>query len=433
MIFFRVLADLSRRARHTHSPVVKGGAATPGESREHGAQLLTQGSDMQIDSARQLKAGLLSDVVAPLASAANARAMAVAAQSARARRGAGRGGLGAGTLAAVAEHAVLAMSAQGIDALPELQRTIALGIAPHGKSGQYRLAVRVQRSALLSSPHIERIQKAARGEADVRYIGRIVKRARKRMPPSDGGESRRKTAKATTPWYRESCRPLQIGASVGHFDVTAGTLGGFVRGKKGQVLVLSNNHVLANEDSCTKGDAILQPGRYDGGTVSDARVGSLASWVKLKPKAPNLVDCALATLAEGIDFEPGALAGVGGANSRLAGTNPLTTLGEGTRVYKLGRTTGVTSGRVTAFEFDNVVVSYDAGNLLFDDQIEIEGEGHAPFSDGGDSGALILDEDFHAVGLLFAGGDVGGSNGLGLTYANPIGSVLANLKVTLLY
>jgi hypothetical protein len=37
-----------------------------------------------------------------------------------------------------------------------------------------------------------------------------------------------------------------------------------------------------------------------------------------------------------------------------------------------------------------------------------------------------------AVALLFAGGETGGSNGLGLTFANPIGHVLSALKGTLL-
>ena len=37
------------------------------------------------------------------------------------------------------------------------------------------------------------------------------------------------------------------------------------------------------------------------------------------------------------------------------------------------------------------------------------------------------------MALLFAGGDSGGSNGRGLTYANPIDQVLSNLKATLLF
>jgi hypothetical protein len=123
---------------------------------------------------------------------------------------------------------------------------------------------------------------------------------------------------------------------------------------------------------------------------------------------------------------------VNNADRKLAGVagGPLDA---GDFVYKVGRTTGSTRGRVTAFDVDNVVVAYDAGNLRFDNQIEIEGTGRTSFSDGGDSGSLIVDESMQAVALLFAGGDQGGSNGLGLTYANPIQRVLADLKATLLF
>jgi hypothetical protein len=80
-----------------------------------------------------------------------------------------------------------------------------------------------------------------------------------------------------------------------------------------------------------------------------------------------------------------------------------------------------------------VVVGYDIGNLRFDDQIEIEGAGTAAFSDGGDSGSLIFSADNLGIALLFAGGDSGGSNGRGLTYANPLGSVLDALTVDLAF
>lgn len=71
-------------------------------------------------------------------------------------------------------------------------------------------------------------------------------------------------------------------------------------------------------------------------------------------------------------------------------------------------------------------------HLRFDDQIEIEGAGSKSFSDGGDSGSLIFDRQLGAVALLFAGGDEGGSNDMGLTYGNPIRAVLDALKVDLL-
>jgi hypothetical protein len=102
-------------------------------------------------------------------------------------------------------------------------------------------------------------------------------------------------------------------------------------------------------------------------------------------------------------------------------------------VAKIGRTTGVTRGRVTAFELDDVVVAYDIGNVSFDNQIEIEGAGKGPFSDGGDSGSLIVDRAGCAVAQLFAGSETGGRNGRGLTYASPIGTVLRQLKVELIF
>lgn len=80
-----------------------------------------------------------------------------------------------------------------------------------------------------------------------------------------------------------------------------------------------------------------------------------------------------------------------------------------------------------------MVVGYDIGDVRFDNQIEIEGAGDAPFSQGGDSGSLIVDADRRAVALLFAGGDQGGANGKGLTFANPLTAVFGALKIDLLY
>lgn len=78
------------------------------------------------------------------------------------------------------------------------------------------------------------------------------------------------------------------------------------------------------------------------------------------------------------------------------------------RVRKVGRTTGLTHGSVSAFEMDNVVIAFDIGNLRFEDS------------------------RMRAVGLLFAGTDKGGRGDLGYTYANPISAVLDALKVELI-
>jgi hypothetical protein len=285
--------------------------------------------------------------------------------------------------------------------------TLAVGIAP-GQRNRYRLAVRIQRRGMESSPHVETIRKEARREVDVRYVGRVMKRS---------GE-----------WYRERHRPLHIGTSIGHFDVTAGTLGCFVQTKSGQARILSNNHVLADENRGQRGDDILQPGRYDGGRRRIDSAGVLDRFARLSKRRTNRVDCALASLADGIEFAAANLHRAGALAGTFEGSVADLDL-----VEKLGRTTGHTHGRVTAFEVDNVVVEYDMGNLRFDDQIEIEGTRTGPFSAGGDSGSLIFTSgDRLAAALLFAGSQEGGSNGAGVTYANRLAAVLERLNVQVL-
>jgi hypothetical protein len=275
---------------------------------------------------------------------------------------------------------------------------------------------------------IEHLSREAKGEVDVRIIGRIDKRM-----------SARRAARALVvadaraiPWRQQNTRPLLIGASVGHIDVTAGTIGAFVK-RGGRTYLLSNNHVLAKEDLARAGDRVLQRAKYDGGREPSERVARVRYWIKLKKAGVNLVDAALAEIDKGVLYDVSRLRGlVQGKDRKLVGLGPLF-IDEGETVFKLGRTTGPTTGRVTAFDLDNVIVNYDKGNLRFDGQIEIEGAGTAAFSDGGDSGSLIVNARMEAAALLFAGGDTGGANGLGLTYANPIHEVLKELKATLLF
>ena len=64
-------------------------------------------------------------------------------------------------------------------------------------------------------------------------------------------------------------RPAPAGFSVGHPAITAGTIGARVRDALGRVYILSNNHVLANSNGASLGDAEYQPGPFDGGTAAD--------------------------------------------------------------------------------------------------------------------------------------------------------------------
>jgi len=97
-------------------------------------------------------------------------------------------------------------------------------------------------------------------------------------------------------------RPARPGTSLAHYQVTAGTYGAMVYDVvTGQPLMLSNNHVLANmsngrDGRARRGDRVLQPGRYDGGTLSDV-VGYLERFVPIHCLSPR-PSCPVAGWAE---------------------------------------------------------------------------------------------------------------------------------------
>jgi hypothetical protein len=281
----------------------------------------------------------------------------------------------------------------------------ALGLAPTGP-GRAHLAIRVtakdDAELLLAG-----LDDAVLEQVDVRVIGPV--RALSSPTP---GELQRRT------------RPLHPGLSVAHPSVTAGTLGGFVR-VDGRLGLLSNNHVLAASDSATVGDPALQPGPADGGTGAD-RVATLAAFVRFRGDGrANLVDAAVATLDPEVPAEPGRLPGGPLGEDVLS----VDDVDPDERVEKVGRTTAHTVGRISAVEVDGVSVQYDRAVHVFDDQVEIEGL-DGGFSGGGDSGSVIWrSSDRAPLGLLFAGSETGGRNGGGVTFANPLSTVLELLDL----
>ncbi|RIQ23286.1 hypothetical protein [Jiangella rhizosphaerae] len=285
---------------------------------------------------------------------------------------------------------------------------VAVGVCVVGPA-TYGVAVRTFGTSDLAAAVVEAGRELAGDECDVRDVGVV------RAHQWDAAE------------LQQRQRPLRPGLSVSHLNVTAGTIGAFVVASDApdDVLVLSNNHVLADSGRGTAGDAVVQPGVADGGTVAGDRIGVLAGVVALDPVVPNLVDAATARLDDGVEISAGYPAG------ELTGWVAVT---DDVEVEKAGRTTGVTRGRVSAIEVDGISVQYPSGVLDFDDQIEVTGTGTGPagFSSGGDSGSLVYRPDTReAVGLLFAGSDTGGPDRQGLTYCNPIGTVLDRLGVRL--
>lgn len=205
-------------------------------------------------------------------------------------------------------------------------------------------------------------------------------------------------------------RPAPGGVSVGHYRITAGTLGCVLEDSAGRRYILSNNHVLANENDAYEGDEIYQPGPYDGGT-SQHTIGYLNKFVPLSRYEINYVDAAIAEVnPRDVRFE---ILGIG---TPTGFSEPY--LGE--VVCKSGRTTGVTHGEITEIHA-TFKVEYEMGILTFDEQIGISSLTDEPFSEGGDSGSAIIDKNTKKiVALLFAGS-------YAITIANPINMVLEAL------
>ncbi|SKC76518.1 chymotrypsin family serine protease [Krasilnikoviella flava] len=294
--------------------------------------------------------------------------------------------------------------------------TLSLGLAPQGDGG-FGIAVRYRLGVPTARSFVRKLAAEAGDAVDVRRTGRIRTLGAQVRPPVV-------TARALGETDR--VRPLRPGVSVAHVDVTAGTLGAFVLttgDDSAARYVLSNFHVLAGSPSAQVGDVVVQPGPADSGRAPADRVGTLAQVVPLTPGEPATVDAALALLDDGIEVDPAYPVGPVTTTAVAAG---------GESVAKIGRTTALTQGRVTAIEMDDVVVGYgdELGALSFDNQIEVEGVG-GTFSRGGDSGSLVYREDGVALGLLFAGSETGGTDGTGLTYCNPIDAVLEALGVAL--
>lgn len=281
---------------------------------------------------------------------------------------------------------------------------IGIGIGIGQRPGDFSLAIRVKKRLPHLDALLQRIVALARREVNILETGTIE--------PFNGAPGPAQ--------LQAECRPLVIGCSVGHATAPAGTLGLVARhAKTNRTVFVSNSHVLAHSGTAAIGDAITQPGKTDGGTTP---VAALLDFAPPKVNGSNLVDAAIAVPDPAIALQTDQIPGIGAFTIAPAGI-----LLPKASVSKLGRTTGLTHGVVTATEFDHCVVESEIGNLTYDDQIEITGV-NGPFSRKGDSGSLIVTDKNEAVGMIFAGNEFA-NDGNGLSYANPLPKVMDALNL----
>ena len=227
----------------------------------------------------------------------------------------------------------------------------------------------------------------------------------------------------------EKWRPAPGGVSIGHFAITAGTLGVVaIDNLTHKRVILSNNHVLANKNDAMIGDAILQQGYHDGGRLDTHIIGHLLRYkeidfgeepsdcpiaegvakvlnegarvigskhrlntIKTDIQAVNYIDAAIADPTFDDDVLDEVL-DIGVINGTI---EPYL----GMPIRKSGRTTGYTHGTVLLINA-TVNVIYGVNKIArFEEQIV-----GGAMSAGGDSGSLGVAEDSNeAFGLLFAG------------------------------
>jgi hypothetical protein len=210
-------------------------------------------------------------------------------------------------------------------------------------------------------------------------------------------------------------RPAPSGVSIGHHSEDAGTLG-FVAKHEGDLVVVSNNHVLALTNGAQPGDAVVQPGYVDGGREAD-RIGTLKLFPPLDFEGKNVIDAALATV------EPGSVV------SEIYGVGPYRPEpwpgDEDLLVRKTGRTTGMTRG-VVRDAHASIKLRYRGGVARLREQLIVDPRDGRAFSEPGDSGSLVVEESSGSPVGLLCGGTPGYAvvnrienvlDGLGLSFA----------------
>ena len=196
----------------------------------------------------------------------------------------------------------------------------AVGVAP-GKRGEFKLAVRLFRGSEACR------EKLLRGL----------------------GSHMREIDLATGVRYRPRLT-LTAGGSIGHYKITAGTLGGFVEDDSNYYM-MSNNHVFANSNQCFGGDPIMQPGPVDA-DGQQILVGNLHEWYPLSKISRNGIDAAIATFSDAVEFfEPWDYAGIGTIRKVPVADRMSVAI-----IINRGSAYGVTLGNVSAIELDGVQI-----------------------------------------------------------------------------
>ena len=206
---------------------------------------------------------------------------------------------------------------------------------------------------------------------------------------------------------------LQPGFAICHSKSGLGTIGAVVTDGK-QNYLLSNCHVLALNGKAKKGDVIIQP-KSDTDTTGPtvAQLKMFKTFISGEGFT-NDVDCAIASPNK--ELITAVIPAIKGNILSQGVIKPK----RGMQVFKVGASTGKTRSEIIDADFIVKIDYADIGEVRFVNQILCK-----RYTDGGDSGALVVDaKTGKAVGLHFAGGAKG-------SVCNPIQKVLDAMNVKL--
>ncbi|MDJ0835843.1 MAG: trypsin-like peptidase domain-containing protein [Acidobacteriota bacterium] len=207
-------------------------------------------------------------------------------------------------------------------------------------------------------------------------------------------------------------------------NASSGTLGAIVYdNSSGKPMILTNYHVVSTDDPEEESNnlkLILQRVKHAGWALDEEVAGRIdagekpvfctkyggglksAKIVAFVTRYDKTLDAAVCQLLKGVKFDP---------DINYQPVTRTTTPVQGKNVYKVGKVTGQTSGKIKQVDNSTPVII-------------IEKIGRAKVAEQGDSGAVFIDsETDKAVGLLFKGDDQ-------YTYARPISRVESALGIS---
>jgi nucleoside phosphorylase len=276
--------------------------------------------------------------------------------------------------------------------------------------GQHRIAINIPVD-LKGSEVDQRLRSALGTDVHVRYLHGL----RVDAP----GEAARNTGFAG-----DRIRPLHLGLRIQRIETSEGygeigTLGPFIQLPNGEPGFLSTGHFFRQIDKTARQAkaemAIVQSsGLIEGDKDEDVIGFSYDLGLPLDITSLNNIDIGSARLRYGVSFL-GNVVPVGygfpyeGETIKPMGATQEVELLDlfQAPVFKIGGTSGWTTGAITAIKVHNVKVHLDDGPYIFNDLIEISAQEEVDFVEQGDSGAPVytrIKDQLFCIGIFFAAG-----------------------------